>query len=617
MAIQIRMGGYGPATTGFSRALKLIGDRLQAQFGDRVDIKYVWNIMDLGYRAEDILWLVEHGLLTLGYQSSSYLTDRVPELGLVDLPFLFQNTGQARAAIDGELESDAGSRKIEERVDYRILGFFENGFRHISNRTRAIRTPARPCRPAHPGAAEQGAGANLRAPGRRSRCGSISPRRSPRSRPARSTRRKIRCRTPSPTACTSFTASTRSPATSTSRGRSSCIAPASTRWPHDLAAAMHQAVEDAIAFQRDFMCAKRRTHAAPSKPTGGEIVELTAAEHDAFVAGGRADAEGSGSAVWTRVARSGRDRSRGVLTKSPAAPTQPCARSRVSRNLAPTQSLVAPCRQGTPKASRHNVTRGGTHMRHLLTASFMAGALAWRLALPAAQDEKVVPVEKAIYHWPVFSNEHVMVLRVVFPPGRGSNYHLHSLDQISVLVEAAPMKGRTWARRRPWGTGTRGNVSFTDYSKKPFTHRSTNKAQTPFHNVVVALLRPQPSGFAPAAREVPVTRSSSTTSAHAPGGSRSSRASRPPPSLRRRPASGWSSTVARSPKSSRANPTAGMAATWRLLLAGARRNTRHPQHRHVAHRARRVRVEVARARHRPVGLRNDPSREIVSYNAVG
>jgi TRAP-type transport system periplasmic protein len=141
MTIQIRMGGYGPPTTGFSRALKLIGDRLTAQFGDRVDVKYVWNIMDLGYRAEDILWLVEHGLLTLGYQSSSYLTDRVPELGLVDLPFLFQSTAAARAGIDGELGA-ALAQAIEERVSYRILGFFENGFRHISNRTRPIHTPA-------------------------------------------------------------------------------------------------------------------------------------------------------------------------------------------------------------------------------------------------------------------------------------------------------------------------------------------------------------------------------------------------------------------------------------------------------------------------------------------
>src|SRR5262249_7824099 len=139
--VQIRIGGYGPASTGFSRALKLIGDRLTAEFGDRVDVKYVWNIMGLGYRAEDILWLVEHGLLTLGYQSSSYLPDRVPELGVVDLPFLFASNERARAAMDGAL-GETLARHIEERVSYRVLGWFENGFRHISNRVRPVRAPA-------------------------------------------------------------------------------------------------------------------------------------------------------------------------------------------------------------------------------------------------------------------------------------------------------------------------------------------------------------------------------------------------------------------------------------------------------------------------------------------
>jgi TRAP-type C4-dicarboxylate transport system substrate-binding protein len=139
-AIQIRMGGYGPASTGFSKSLKFIGDRLVARFGDRVDVKYVWNIMDFGYRAEDILWLVESGILTLGYQSSSYLTDRVPELGFVDLPFLFARRDAARGAVDGKLGQFLAG-KIEERVNYRILGWFENGFRHISNRLRTIRTP--------------------------------------------------------------------------------------------------------------------------------------------------------------------------------------------------------------------------------------------------------------------------------------------------------------------------------------------------------------------------------------------------------------------------------------------------------------------------------------------
>jgi TRAP-type C4-dicarboxylate transport system substrate-binding protein len=139
--IQIRMGGHGPPSTGFSKSLKFIGDRLQAEFGDGLDIKYVWNVMDLGFKAEDILWLVEHGLLTLGYQSSSYLTDRVPELGFVDLPFLFANNAQARAAIDGDLGAFL-ARKTEERIGYRVLGWFENGFRHISNRLRPIHRPA-------------------------------------------------------------------------------------------------------------------------------------------------------------------------------------------------------------------------------------------------------------------------------------------------------------------------------------------------------------------------------------------------------------------------------------------------------------------------------------------
>src|SRR5579885_2027656 len=140
-AIKIRMGGYGPPTTGFSKALKFIGDKLQSAFGDRLAIEYIWNVMDRGHKAEDILTLVENGDITLGYQSSSYLTDRVPELGFVDLPFLFATREQARGAIDGALGAYLRER-IEARVNYRILGWFENGFRHISNRLRTVRVPA-------------------------------------------------------------------------------------------------------------------------------------------------------------------------------------------------------------------------------------------------------------------------------------------------------------------------------------------------------------------------------------------------------------------------------------------------------------------------------------------
>jgi hypothetical protein len=97
-----------------------------------------------------------------------------------------------------------------------------------------------------------------------------------------------------------------------------------------------------------------------------------------------------------------------------------------------------------------------------------------------------------------------MLLRVYMPPGKGSNFHTHSLDQISILIEAGANAGQVFGskERSAPKAGLRGNVGFTAYSKKPFTHRSTNTATTPFNNIVVALLKPGPGAFAPQARDV-------------------------------------------------------------------------------------------------------------------
>lgn len=139
--IEIRMAGYGPETTCFSKALKGIGEKLQAQFGSDIEVKYIWNIMDFGYKAEDICWLVECGFLTLGYQSTSYFTSRIPDLAILDLPFIFADNDTARRAMDGEL-GQIYKAEFETKMNYRILGYFENGFRHVSNCVRAVHTPS-------------------------------------------------------------------------------------------------------------------------------------------------------------------------------------------------------------------------------------------------------------------------------------------------------------------------------------------------------------------------------------------------------------------------------------------------------------------------------------------
>lgn len=139
--VRIVMGGFGPPQTSHSRGLKVIGDRLEQEFGDAVDVKYVWNVMDLGYQGGDLLWMTEQGILTLSYQSTSYLTGRVPELEFADLPFLFRDEAHARGAMDGALGACL-ARRIEARYAFDVIGYFENGYRHVSNRLRPVRAPA-------------------------------------------------------------------------------------------------------------------------------------------------------------------------------------------------------------------------------------------------------------------------------------------------------------------------------------------------------------------------------------------------------------------------------------------------------------------------------------------
>jgi tripartite ATP-independent transporter DctP family solute receptor len=276
------MGGYGPATTGFSLALKKMGDRLTAKFGRDVDVKYVYNILDLGYRGDDILWLVESGVLTLGYQSSSYLTERVPELGIADLPFLFPDTATARAAMDGALGRLLVDR-IEAGMDYRILGWFENGFRHVSNRRRPVRTPA-----------------DLKGMSIRVLPSKVQERTFellgalPKIMDLSEAIAAVKAGTLDAQENPFFNTVTYGVHnfhrfhTATSHFYLSrpifFHRPSFDAWPKELQAEMRAAVTEAVTFQRDLHVKEEEDAAAEIRKAGGEILELTPEQHKAFVA---------------------------------------------------------------------------------------------------------------------------------------------------------------------------------------------------------------------------------------------------------------------------------------------------------------------------------------------
>lgn len=136
----IRFSGYQGPRSVHNRAVGVFAESLEASLGDRVAFEHVLNVTEQGRKAADLLDMVASGETTLCYFSSSYLADKVPEIALFDLPFLIRDRAQGHAMLDGPL-GQLIMDKMAEAADFRIVAWWDNGFRHFSNGVRPIHTP--------------------------------------------------------------------------------------------------------------------------------------------------------------------------------------------------------------------------------------------------------------------------------------------------------------------------------------------------------------------------------------------------------------------------------------------------------------------------------------------
>jgi len=82
---------------------------------------------------------VQMGNLEMTTPATSVLAGFEKKIQVLDLPFLFKNKETAFKALDGEL-----GKKIATMLEPQglvVLGYFENGYRHISNNRKPIVTP--------------------------------------------------------------------------------------------------------------------------------------------------------------------------------------------------------------------------------------------------------------------------------------------------------------------------------------------------------------------------------------------------------------------------------------------------------------------------------------------
>jgi TRAP-type C4-dicarboxylate transport system substrate-binding protein len=137
----IRVGGYAPAGAVHSRALDRFADFVRQESNGDVRVDVLYNVMDTGRPMADLLDMVIDGELTWCYFSTSYLGATVPTVDALEIPFLFATLDDAHTALDGAFGA-ALATAIARPHPIEVLGYWDNGFRHLTNRRGPIRTPS-------------------------------------------------------------------------------------------------------------------------------------------------------------------------------------------------------------------------------------------------------------------------------------------------------------------------------------------------------------------------------------------------------------------------------------------------------------------------------------------
>jgi tripartite ATP-independent transporter DctP family solute receptor len=136
---RIVAAGYQVAASVHNRAMRVLEADLAKRLPE-VEFDFTDSILDQGKTAGDLIKSVEDGTLTLCYQSTTRMPAHVPEFAILDLPFLFQDRATAYATLDGAF-GDHLRERLEAVTPLRVLGWWDNGFRHLTNRLRPLRTP--------------------------------------------------------------------------------------------------------------------------------------------------------------------------------------------------------------------------------------------------------------------------------------------------------------------------------------------------------------------------------------------------------------------------------------------------------------------------------------------
>ncbi len=134
----LKFGTVAPDNTPWADELKGIQKRVDSESGGNIQIKtYLGG--QLGGELE-ILQGLRRGRIQGAGLTSAALASAVPEMELLEIPFLFESNEEADFILDNYLFEPF--KKLFEKRGLVLVTWAENGWRDVATKSKAIRTPA-------------------------------------------------------------------------------------------------------------------------------------------------------------------------------------------------------------------------------------------------------------------------------------------------------------------------------------------------------------------------------------------------------------------------------------------------------------------------------------------
>jgi len=133
----LKLGTSTQPTHIYNLAADYFAKIVAEETGGEIEVQ-VFPAAQLGSE-RDMVEGLQLGSLEMTLTSTGPMGNFVPQVKLFNLPFLFKDRESCYRVLDGEIGTQISDRFV--KVGIRSLGWFENGFRNITNSKRAVNSP--------------------------------------------------------------------------------------------------------------------------------------------------------------------------------------------------------------------------------------------------------------------------------------------------------------------------------------------------------------------------------------------------------------------------------------------------------------------------------------------